>query len=221
MELSKKIQPIVLAYDEAGWTEKTTACLIAAGLDNIHYADRDGVGSMAKAFNRSAAQVMIREQPPEYIWFVTNVTFPPEMPAALLQAIEADERAIAIHPAFDSDHPHIRQYGQEVRPAPFIEWTAPLVWARGWEEVGPLDEAMPYVHFDLDWSRRAAIAGWSLLVDSRYRLGHTYLWKEAPEPISQLRRSLRSLRHAGSLARMEEKWGQDWRTKLCPTGTCG
>lgn len=219
MDLKSKIQPIVLIYEERDWTQQTTACLRAAGLDNIHYVDRDGVGSMAKAFNRGARQVLSKRKPPKYLWFVTNVTFPAALPGAMLEKMEETTTAAAIHPAFDSDHPHIRKPDGEW--IPFIEWTAPLVRVDAWQDVGELDEAMPYVHFDLDWSQRAKQAGWVLMATDAARMGHTYLWKDAPEPISHLRRQLRAIRHESSVARMVEKWGPDWRTKLCPTGTCG
>lgn len=219
MSLSKHITPIVLIYEERNWTQQSTDCLRAAGLDNIHYVDRDGVGSMAKAFNRGAKQVLSKRKKPKYLWFVTNVTFPAFLPGAMLEKMEDIVTAAAIHPPFDSDHPHIRK--PNGKWAPFVEWTAPFVRVDAWQDVGELDEAMPYVHFDLDWSHRATQAGWVLMVAETGRLNHTYLWCDAPEPISELRRQLRTLRHPASLARMQEKWGADWKTKLCPTGSCG
>ena len=78
-----KIYPIVLLYEEAGWKKATEDCLSAAGFRQWDYADRDGVGSMSKAFNRAFYDISPRRE--KYIWFVTNVTFPPEMPAVLLE----------------------------------------------------------------------------------------------------------------------------------------
>lgn len=221
MSLNKKILPIVLQYEEQGQTRTTLDCLKVAGFTKWLMADREGVGSMSRAFNRAVRENQETVKRYEFIWFVTNVSFAPSLPASLLEALESHPGAIAVHPAMDSDHPHIRQNGQEVKAVPFIEWTAPLIAVEGWEDVGELDEAMPYVHFDLDWSHRARQAGWELLVDGRVKVNHTYLWKKAPEKISHLRRELRALRHPASVARMVEKWGPDWKKKLCPTNTCG
>lgn len=58
MNIRNEIQPIVLRYHEQGWTEKTVACLIAAGFEesDIVFADREGTGNMSKAFNIQAPQ---------------------------------------------------------------------------------------------------------------------------------------------------------------------
>lgn len=213
----EKIYPIVLLYEEAGWKKATEDCLSAAGFRQWDYADRDGVGSMSKAFNRAFYDISPRRE--KYIWFVTNVTFPPEMPAALLDVMEKHPKCAAVHPVFDSDHPHIKT--PPPGPVPFIEWTAPMIRIEALDDVGLLDEALPYVHFDLDWSYRAREAGWELRVDGTHRLQHTYLWKDAPEQISRMRRELRTLRHPASVARMIEKYGPNWKNITCPTGTCG
>lgn len=217
--MTDNVLPVVLLYDEPEWTERVFRCLEAAGFKQpFATADRDGVGSMSKAFNEAVQHSAHRID--KYVWFLTNVTFPPELPAALYETLEADPACAAVHPAFDSDHPHIKNAAR-VDVVPFIEWTAPMIRLEALDDVGLLDTAMPYVHFDLDWSRRALDSDWRLKVDGRYRLEHTYLWKDAPHPISRFRRELRALRHDASVARMREKWGDDWMKKLCPTGTCG
>ena len=212
-----EIWPIVLVYEETGMTAKTEACLERAGFEDWGYVYRDGCGPMAAAFNRGT-----KDTPKEYkfIWFLTNVVFDPEMPLSLLNALESNENAAAVHPAFDSDHPHIRN-AKEVQGVNFIEWTAPLVRRSALVHVGLLDEGLPYVHFDLDWSYRARENSWQLLVDGQHRLGHTYLHQQAPEKISLLRRQLRELRHPASVARMVEKYGHDWIRITCPGGNCG
>lgn len=216
----KQILPIVLIYEERGWTKATTDCLEAAGFTGWKHADREGVGSMSRAFNRAVRPYINDPGTNKYIWFITNVTFPPEMPGALLRMIEDGDNCAAVHPAFDSDHPHIRT-PNGTPDVPFVEWTAPLISIEALRTVGLLDEKMPYVHFDLDWSHRARQLGYTLKVCGDHRLGHTYLWKDAPEPISRLRRDLRSIKHPDSVARMVEKWGPGWINTLCPTKTCG
>lgn len=213
----KKIWPIVLVYEETGMTEKTEACLERAGFEDWGYVYREGVGSMAAAFNRGITDM---PKAAKFVWFITNVVFEPEMPLSLLQALENNENAAAVHPGFDSDHPPIRD-AKGVQEVNFIEWTAPLVRRSALVHIGILDEELPYVHFDLDWSYRARDRKWTLLVDGRHRLGHTYLHRQAPETISVIRAKLRTLRHPASVARMVEKYGPDWIRKTCPGGNCG
>jgi len=220
--MQSKILPIVLIYHEAGQTEATEAALRAAGFTEWYYADRDGVGSMARAFN--AAVTMLEhdyQKPiPEYLWFVTNVTFPPDLPASLLDALESRPDAAAVHPAMDSSHGFINK-AVNVGGCHFIEWTAPLVRYEAWQEIGQLDENMPYVHFDLDWSHRAKLEDWKLLVDGRHRVDHIYLHINQPERISQIRNDLRALRHEKSLQALIDKWGNNWKKTLCQGGNCG
>lgn len=223
MNLSDHILPVVLKYEEKGVTEATLRSLSGAGFCDADwiFADRDGVGSMSKAFNRAIRiHELEYEVEEKYIWFITNVTFPPNLPASLFEALESNQKAAAVHPAFNSSHGFINT-AKSVTPAHFIEWTAPMVRYSAWEELGELDENMPYVHFDLDWSALAKGEGWQLLIDGRFRLDHTYLHIQQPERISQIRAELRSMAHEKSLAALVDKWGHNWRQELCKGGNCG
>lgn len=215
-----KVLPIVMVYEEKGVTEQVEACLDAAGFDEVGwvYAYRDGVGSMARAFNDSAVSVDPKEA--KYLWFVTNVTFTPDVPKKLFETLENNRKAAAVHPAFDSSHGFIAK-AKGVQPAHFIEWTAPMVRCEAFEDVGILDEDMPYVHFDLDWSHRAKKNGWTLLVDGRVRINHTYLHVRQPERISQIRAELRQMKHQASLEALKRKWGPNALADLCVGGNCG
>lgn len=214
------ILPIVMVYEEQGQLARTEKSLSDAGFSSCVYADREGVGSMAKAFNRAVDIALERSGHEKYFWFLTNVTFPAAMPDYLADVMECIPECAAVHPAFHSSHGFIAN-AQGVSDAHFVEWTAPMVNIAAWMQIGQLDEQMPYVHFDLDWSQRAKDAGWVLKVDGRHRLDHTYLHVNAPERISVLRRELRQYRHAASLARIHEKYGMNWKEKLCKGGNCG
>lgn len=202
-------------------TEATEASLERAGfdLDAVIYANRDGVGSMSRAFNDAVINCFggVEEK---YIWFVTNVTFGPDLPASLLDALESNPKAAAVHPGMNSSHGFINK-AKGIEPASFIEWAAPMIRTEAWEDIGELDEDMPYVHFDLDWSHRAKEKGWGLLIDGRERVSHTYLHIKKTNRISQIRSELRSLKHADSLLALNEKWGPNAISKLCVGGNCG
>ncbi len=230
MNIRQQIQPIVLRYNETGWTEKTVACLIAAGFleSDIVYADREGTGNMSKAFNTAFFNTLKKVEDSEatlpyapekpFTWFLTNVTFPEQMPLSLLDLISSDDEIAAVHPAFDSDHAHIKNTYGISRDAPFIEWTAPFIRTNTLYVVGWPDEKMPYWGMDLDWSYRAREEGYTLAIDGRYRLGHTYLrLTDQKEPITIERERIRKTFDASTEQRLIEKYGTDWMVKLWPT----
>lgn len=214
MALSKfdELTCIVLEYREPGWTEKTLKSLGKARVpsENIIFADREGVGSISKAFNRAIEKVATK-----YAWFLTNVTFAPGMPASLIDALN-NSQAIAVHPAFDSDHGHIRS-AKGVEYAPFIEWTAPAFDMACFHEIGLCDEQLPYWGMDLDWSHRAnQVYESALVIDGRFRLNHTYLRHSAPHPISVIRRNLRALYDGDTKDRLTKKYGKQWQKTIWP-----
>ena len=230
MNIREQIQPIVLRYNETGWTEKTVACLIAAGFkkSDIVYADRKGVGNMSKAFNEACWPIFDpkgygyhgpsdSKNVKRYFWFLTNVTFPEQMPLSLLDLISSDDEIAAVHPAFDSDHAHIKNAYGISRDAPFIEWTAPLIRTNTLYVVGWPDEKMPYWGMDLDWSYRAREKGYTLAIDGCHRLGHTYLrLTDQKEPITLERERIRKTFDRSTEERLIEKYGADWMQKLWP-----
>ena len=221
------ILPIVLRYEEKGWTEKTVQCLLAAGFHEkeIVYANRDGVGNMSRAFNEALKKHHNALQDrmddlnfnpgKKFIWFLTNVEFPQEMPLSLLSAFDI-ETAI-VHPAFDSEHPHLNKAFGVVPDVPFIEWTAPMVRASIFNQIGGLDEKLPYWGMDLHFSHQCREKGYCLKVDGRYRLKHDYLRVSAPEKISQIRKELRYLYDQPTENRLIELYGEDYLPIIWPT----
>lgn len=230
MNIRNEIQPIVLRYHEQGWTEKTVACLIAAGFEesDIVFADREGTGNMSKAFNIAFFGTMKKVEGREgrlpyaaekpFTWFLTNVTFSEQMPKSLLELMMSDEDMASVHPAFDSDHAHIKNAYGISRDVPFVEWTAPLVRSEWFWDKGPcLDDYMPYWGMDLDWSYRVKKHGKTLAIDGRHRLGHTYLrLTDQKEPITIERERIRKTFDKSTEERLIEKYGVDWMQKLWP-----
>jgi len=130
-----------------------------------------------------------------------------------------DDDVAAIHPAFDSDHPHLNPKAPDGASVPFVEWTAPLVSVEAWENVGKLQAEMGYWGFDLDWSYRAKRAGYKLLACTTMALGHNYLRNvHADEhPITKARRAERAKTDESTEGLLRAKWGDDWLAKLWPT----
>src|SRR5690606_20759401 len=166
-----------------GWTEKRVQCLIDAGFEekDIVFADRDGVGNISRAFNfhfrhrdsYSWGSVGLLSEIYKFTWFLTNVEFPPEMPLSLLSCF--DRETAAVHPAFDSEHFHIKTAFGVVPDVPFIEWTAPMVRTSLFEQFGELDEQMPYWGMDLAFFKRCRDAGYMLKIVGCSQLNTNYL----------------------------------------------
>lgn len=209
-----RITAIVLVYQEGS---ETLECLKSAGFSKIIYADRGGIGPIAKPFNDAFANL---PDDAEYVWFLTNVGFDPEMPAALVADLDRSPRIAAIHPAFDSDHGHISSSSRTTRDIPFVEWTAPMVRASAFRKIGPLDEQMPYWGHDLDWSYRAKQMGYTLQVNGAYRLRHEYLrhvsQKKNMHSVTYARAQERAKYDASTMNRLSEKYGKKWRDVLWP-----
>ena len=223
-DINDQVTPVVLEYLEPGWLEQTMQCLINSGFkqENILQVGREGVGSMSAAFNRVFEGVYgfdLITTP--YVFFVRNVTFDKHVPAFLAAALDEYTDVVAIHPKFISDHPHIRHAkGRDY--VPFVEWTAPMIRVDALRDVGLLDEKLPYVGQDIDWSHRAKLKGWELMADGFSTVNHVYLrHTQNPAPITQIRGALRNVYQQSTENRLIEKWGTDWRKLLCPSNSCG
>ena len=205
-----KTEILSVIYEEPEWLE-TARNMAATGLA-VRLVDRDGVGSLAEAINRG-----VRDSVPgdvDFLWIVTNPVFPPTMPRRLAHALTITGWA-AIHPSFDSNHTSMRMQSAGFRETDFVEFTAPMVRAELLLRY-PLDEDMPYVGFDLDWSYRVRQAGWKLGVDDTQILGHTYL-KESNtprHPATKIRKERRMVALAGTHLKLESKYGKRWRYVL-------
>jgi hypothetical protein len=206
------ITAVVLRYEEPGWTEQTLACCAAAGITKIIVAERDGVGNMSRALN--GALFCRGAFTTKYIWFLTNVTFTPDTPLALMAAF--DPYTAAVHPCHKSDHPHLQTCGETPKEVPFVEFTAPMFRALHLWLIEGADEGMPYWGMDLDWSFRAKEAGYNLKV-SPARVEHTYLRNMAQKhPITKIRELMRKHWYNPTTQRLISKHGPDWAKKLWP-----
>ena len=230
----KKLLIISIVYLEPEWQE-TFKCLKALeGNHPVYYVERKpkGIGSLAEAINRGFRES--RAFPDyEYVWFVTNVTFPPDTANRLLK--EMDQRGIdVLHPAFDSDHLHMRgtneyknfspfdkskmpiseQYSNpffhDVVCVPFVEFTAAMVRADVFNAF-PLDESMPYWGHDPDHGVRLWRKGFTTAVHKKVRVNHVYIRNNKNKHLITAKRlQLRRAADAPTKAALRRKYGANW-----------
>ena len=82
-DINDQVTPIVLEYLEYGSTEQTIKCLLDAGFkqENILQVNREGVGSISKAFNKVFEGYFGFDiVSTKFIWWLSNVTFEPNFP---------------------------------------------------------------------------------------------------------------------------------------------
>lgn len=172
-----------------------------------------GTGSLSYALNRGFEEV---ESKCEFVWFTTDITFTPEVPAKLMKALEVDSKLAAIHPAHFSDHPHHRPDGSgEVRIVPYVEFTGPMWRTSVFRECGMLDENHWYAYQDLLISREARLRGYKLAVHHGAEIGHTYRRTDKDlHPITRRRYGLRRYRDKVEARLLESRLGPNWRNDL-------
>lgn len=198
-----------LIYEEPEWVQ-TKECIERLGV-SCFYVDRQGVGSMAKAYNDGFRENQCAQF--DYVWFLSNVTFPKDCLEKLLAQMERGEFA-AIHPSFHSDHAHTRPLLQDVLlEAPFLEFTAPLVRSSVYAQL-LLDEEMPYWGHDIDWGHRVRELGQKLGVHHGTVVDHCYIRFASKHPVREARAQLRRDTDAATRAALVRKYGPDWKGVL-------
>lgn len=206
-----KVCIIALKYNEPEYQD-TLACIEKAGVP-VTWAERDGVGNYSRAFNeaffnRKAARY-------KYVWMISNITFTPMTLSRLVKSMERTGYA-ALHPAMPgSDHRHQWPDGSdEIRPAKFIEWTAPIVRSDVFLR-NPLDTMLAYYYMDLAWSFEVQRLGYKVGVDHGAQVEHLYLRNRPDDhPVSVIRKQLRSYWTPISRTHMENIYGPEWEHKM-------
>lgn len=199
---------VAVKYLEPEWAE-TKRCIEACNVPVV-YVDRDrpGIGSLSEAINRGFREACAAYDF-KYVWFVTNVTFEPEVLTRLEGEAERFPWA-AVHPRFDSDHHHLRYGGDHV---PFVEFTAPLIRRTMFTGL-ELDEDMPYWGQDLDWGHRARQRGFSMCVPPHISVDHVYIRNSKQHHITKQRKAMRRATDQQTTNRLIEKYGTDWKSVL-------
>lgn len=177
----------------------------------VVFVDRNpkGIGSLSEAINRG-----IRSIKSEFVFIVTNVTFEKNIIKPLIQALESDTKLAAVCPVYQSDHLHLRpssEIGTVI--VPFIEFTCVMVRTELLKQ-HPLDEDMPYVGQDIDWSYRMKCLGLEMASNKNVRISHTYIRHSLKYPVTLKRLAMRKAADAGTINKLELKYGKDWRNVL-------
>lgn len=205
-----KLIIVAIEYLEKDFQE-TRDCIAATGLP-VYYVKRnpEGVGSLAEAINRGFRESgAIRY---EYCWFVTNITFDPDVPLRLCRVLNLT-LAAAIHPAFSSDHAHLTAADPQKLgfvQVPFIEFTAAMVRTCVFA-VHKLDEKMPFWGHDLDFGYRLLKAGFKILVHKNAGVYHTYIRNKYKSNTTLIRLQNRRNTDASTVHALKMKYGQQWK----------
>jgi hypothetical protein len=218
-----KLAVLSVVYAESWWSSTQDSLGRLPPTVDVYHVDRQGVGSLAEAFNRGFRDFTLHRY--DYVWLITNVTFRGNVLPTLAEVI-AQRGWCAIHPAFKSDHAFLRRdstlHGEGDVETPFVEFTAPLVQASALAS-NPLDEAMPYIGHDLDWCYRVRAQGGKVGVCRQVSVGHSYLRNliASEAAITQRRAELRQAAEEPTVRRLIEKYGEGWRKKLYGPGPRG
>lgn len=170
---------VAVQYLEPDYNQ-TLDCLKKLSLPVI-FVDRKGIGSLAEAYNRGFKKVQT-----EYTWFISNITFKPDVPTKLLSSIH---NYGGVSPKFASHHKFIR-IGKGVQESKFVEFTAPLIRSEVYKEI-QLDENLPYWGHDIVFGIECEKRGIKLAIDHTAEIEHTYIWDSKPNPITEKRKKLR------------------------------
>ena len=201
--------------------QQTRECLHALETHGrIRYAERDGIGSMTRAWNtviESMNEDLGYVDGIKYYWFPTNIIFDPSVPDRLAGSLDVSG-GYAICPEYLSDHQHLRPDGSsEVREVPFIEFTAPMIRADVFSSFR-LDEEYWYYWWDLIFSRELRRHGMKMYCDHAVKVEHVYLRNnQKKERVSQLREQVRNWRNSIEIPTLETKFGPEWKKELCIT----
>jgi GT2 family glycosyltransferase len=209
---------LAIRYKEPEY-QKTVECLNAIERQGVKvaYVDRnpEGIGSLSEAINRGFRE---HWDGSEFVWVITNIQFDAYLYKKLINEFKNCPHVSAICPCYQSDHnflqPSSFKWQCNTIVIPFIEFTAPMIRASVLKEF-PLDEDMPYVGMDLDWSYRVKQAGHTLAVDYATSIEHKYIRHSSKtNPITKQRLKMRKLADKPTIKALESKHGKDWRNIL-------
>ena len=194
---------LVINYLEKSF-KKTLYCLPLLEDCHIIIQDRSprGIGSLAEAINMGAKRVTN-----EYFCVVTNIEFD----ESFNQFLKVRGH-VAIQPNYESDHQALR-LGKGLVRVPFTEFTCVLLHTESFHTLGGVDEAMPYVGFDIDFGIRANQLG-SVAVHNDFKIKHVYNRFMPHDPITQQRKRERRRYEDQTYKRLAELYGIDRCTKL-------
>lgn len=209
-----------MIYHEPEWLHTVGAIAKYCPVFPTYFAERHGVLGLSQAFNDAFEANHLKHF--DYVWFLTNLSFSgpllQEMLGVLYSMPDKERKKVAaIHPAFKSDHQHLRpRMPGDVLEVPFVEFTAPLVNAEVFAGL-KLDPAMPYTGHDIDWGYQARKMGLRLLsyTPKESETQHSYLRHSgSPHPATAERKRRRQEAETATCLRLRNKYGDNWRDLL-------
>lgn len=205
----QKVGIVAVVYYEPEWVE-TEKQILACGVP-VHFQDRKGVGSLAKAYNDGFRALMKRGDF-EYVWFISNIHFDPNILPKLVESLDTTGYD-CIHPTFESDHEFCRPDGSgEIKLVPFVEFTSPLVRTETFKKF-PLDEHMPYWGHDFSWGMEVRKAGGNVSVHHGIQVDHIYIRfnvKQNGYNVTKHRHALRKSTNQSTKRRLRQLYGPGW-----------
>jgi hypothetical protein len=200
---------VSVIYTEPYW-KATKQSVEKLNLPTV-YVDREGVGSLSKAFNRGFNRLMELNPDLKYVWMLSNVTFKSTVLPTLVK--EMDRGWDGIHPSFYSDHPHTRPgAGTGTVECSFFEFTAPIVRAATFTNI-PLDENMPYWGQDFDWGYQVRQNGGKIGINFDTFVKHEYIRfavKKSPHWATKERQRRRKETNDSTKNALVAKYGEKW-----------
>jgi len=147
------------------------------------YATGDGVevirlpenAYVTGGFNAGMGALFKKGLPYDAVWQLNNdVTFDWDVLSKLAGRMEREPSMGVISPAiYGNHHKHMtpRKDGALCLVS-WVDWVAPLVRMKAWQEVGPFDTELRGYGMDLDWCGRARQRAWGCFVDHGARVFH-------------------------------------------------
>lgn len=213
-----KVAILSMIYHEPEWLHTIGAIQRTCPGVPVYFAERNGVGGLAEAFNHGFAANGLGSKF-DLVWFLTNFSWSGNLLQEMLnlEGVHWDFTA-AVHPAFSSDHRFLRP---SVGPGehwqvPFVEFTAPLVNARIFDNL-KLDALMPYTGHDVDWGHRVRLDGKDLFCyqPKEAESIHSYIrHSKSLHPATIERRKRREAAELATNLRLRAKYGDEWRKTL-------
>lgn len=200
---------VSIIYYEPEW-KQTERCIKSLNLPTV-FVDRNGVGSLSKAYNKGFDRLIELNPNLTYVWMISNVTFKNDMLSKLVK--EMNRGWDGLHPSFHSDHEHTRpRLKGGTEECTFFEFTSPIIRTSVFNEI-KLDEQMPYFGQDFDWGYRVRQAGYKIGINYDTFVKHEYIRfaaKNKKNPITLERQRLRKETNESTKNRLVEKYGPQW-----------
>ena len=189
-------KPFVLVIDHY---PETLACVIAA---HLHYLRIGCDQDIAESFNFAMGAA---PHSFDVCWMLAGVTFDPELPGGLSEALRASKDIGAVHPLLPGRAVPPFAQGQLVSYA-HLPMVALMIRREAWKQVGGYDLQLPIFAREADLGYRLRRQGWDL-----------GLYQECLHTVSRQRPGDPSVTRRFNVAaerNLVAKYGENWADRL-------